>query len=78
MLERYAGESVQLPPHKDIDDTLYGSLAVYRKEVIEEFKSFVENNSFEVLDDQMEKAIINSKDPVKMSQIWNEVKAELN
>lgn len=78
MLERYAGESVQLPPHKDIDDTLYGSLAVYRKEVIEEFKSFVENNSFEVLDDQMEKAIINSKDPVKMLQIWNEVKAELN
>ena len=78
MLERYAGESVQLPPHKDIDDTLYGSLAVYRKEVIEEFKSFVENNSFEVLDDQMEKAIINSKDSVKMSQIWNEVKAELN
>ena len=78
MLERYAGESVQLPPHEDIDDTLYGSLAVYRKEVIEEFKSFVENNSFEVLDDQMEKAIINSKDPVKMSQIWNEVKAELN
>lgn len=78
MLERYAGESVQLPPHEDIDDTLYGSLAVYRKEVIEEFKSFVENNSFEVLDDQMEKAIINSKDSVKMSQIWNEVKAELN
>ena len=78
MLERYAGESVQLPPHEGIDDTIYGSLIVYRQEIIEELKTYVENNSFKELDNQMETAIINSKDPDKFSKIWNVVKIELN
>ena len=77
MLERYAGESVQLPPHEGIDDTLYGSFAVYRQEVIEELRAYVVNNSFEALDDQMETAIANSKDPGKFSQIWKVVKAKV-
>lgn len=78
MLERYAGESVQLPPHEGIDDTVYGSLVVYRQEIIEELRAYVANNSFKELDVQMERAIINSKAPDKFSQIWNVVKAELN
>ena len=78
MLERYAGESVQLPPHEGIDDNVYGSLVVYRQEIIEELKTYVENNSFKELDNQMETAIINSKDPDKFSKIWNVVKIELN
>ena len=77
MLERYAGESVQLPPHEGIDDTIYGSFAVYRQEVIEELRAYVVNNSFEALDDQMETAIANSKDPGKFSQIWKVVKAKV-
>lgn len=78
MLERYAGESVQLPPHEGIDDTAYGSLVVYRQEIIEELKTYVANHSFKELDDQMETAIINSKNPDKFSQIWNVVKVEVN
>ena len=78
MLERYAGESVQLPPHEGIDDTVYGSLVVYRQEIIEELRAYAANNSFKELDARMERAIINSKAPDKFSQIWNVVKAELN
>ena len=77
MLERYAGESVQLPPHEGVNDTIYGSLTVYRQEIIEELRTYVENHSFKDLDDQMEMAIINSKDPDKFFQIWNTVKFEL-
>ena len=72
------GESVQLPPHEGIDDTVYGSLVVYRQEIIDELNSYVANHSFKELDDQMETAINNSKDPDKFSQIWNVVKAELS
>ena len=78
MLERYAGESVQLPPHEGIDDNVYGSLVVYRQEIIDELSAYVANHSFKELDDQMETAITNSKNPDKFSQIWNVVKAELN
>lgn len=77
MLERYAGESVQLPPHEGVDDTVYGSLTVYRQEIIEELRTYVENHSFKDLDDQMEMAIVNLKDPDKFFQIWNTVKFEL-
>ena len=41
-------------------------------------RAYVANNSFKELDDQMETAIINSKDPDKFLRIWNVVKAELN
>lgn len=78
MLERYSGESVQLPPHEGIDDTVYGSLVVYRQEIIEELRVYIANHSFKELDDQMETAINNSKDPGKFSEIWNVVKVELN
>lgn len=36
LLERYQGNSIQLPAHKGIDDTVYGSLAIYQQEIIEE------------------------------------------
>ena len=50
LLNRYAGNSVQLPPHEGVDDTVYGSLAIYRQEVIEELSQWAANHSFEELD----------------------------
>lgn len=77
MLERYAGESVQLKAHEGIDDTIYGSLAIYQKEVIDELSTFVLNNSFELLESKMESAIAESRDPDKMMQIWIDVQEKL-
>ena len=39
LLERYLGNSIQLPAHEGINDTLYGSLAIYRQEIIDELRS---------------------------------------
>lgn len=77
MLERYAGESVQLKTHEGIDDTVYGSLALYQKEVIEELDTFVLNNSFELLNSEMEGAIAESRDPDKMMQIWEDIQNKM-
>lgn len=44
LVTRYKGESVQLPAHKGIDDEVYGSLAVYRKEVVGELRKWVADN----------------------------------
>jgi len=44
LLERYQGKNVQLPVHEGIDDTVYGSLAVYRQEVCEELGEWIKNN----------------------------------
>lgn len=50
MLERFAGKSVQLPAHLGVDDTVYGSLAVYRNEVCEELKTWIAVNGATALD----------------------------
>lgn len=45
LLQRYRGESIPLPPHEGIDDTAYGSLAVYRKEIVCELRDWMQNHS---------------------------------
>ena len=42
--ERYEGKAPQLISHDGIDDTLYGSLAVYRAEIISELKKWAGDN----------------------------------
>lgn len=49
LLERYMGESIQLPPHEGIDDNVYGSLAIYRKEIVEELSCWANKHSVEEL-----------------------------
>ncbi|MBQ8305935.1 MAG: hypothetical protein IJX90_06945 [Blautia sp.] len=41
LIERYKGSSRLLPGHKDVDDTVYGSRAIYRKEVVEELRDYL-------------------------------------
>lgn len=74
LLERYRGSSVQLPAHEGVDDTAYGSLAIYQKEVIEELQQWADSHSLEELDSAMKKAI-GGNDLLLVT--WGGVKAAL-
>lgn len=75
LLERYAGNSKQLPAHDGIDDTVYGSLVIYQKEVTEELGMWVENHSLEEMDSAMQEALSMSTDKEQYTKVWNEIKA---
>lgn len=77
LLERYQGDSVQLPAHENIDDSLYGSLAVYQKEVIEEFQQYTDNHSLKELEEAVTTAINSADHKEKMTVAWNEIKAQI-
>ena len=44
LLERYQGNSTALPAHTGVDDTAYGSQAVYQKEVCQELAEWKQNH----------------------------------
>lgn len=77
LLERYQGGSVQLPAHEGVDDSIYGSLAVYRQEVIEELGQWVENHSLAELDDAMQEAAADRKDSEKLLAAWKEIRKKI-
>ncbi|MFS0751665.1 alpha/beta hydrolase family protein [Oceanobacillus sp. 1P07AA] len=77
LLERYAGNSKQLPAHKGIDDTVYGSLAIYQKEVADELSTWVENHSLEEMDSTMQEALSISTNKEQYTKVWNEIKARI-
>ena len=80
LLERYMGESIQLPAHEGVDDTVYGSLAVYRREIVEELACWAKNHSAEELDAAMSNAIAehsDSKNSAKYQDAWKEIYAEI-
>lgn len=72
LLERYAGKSVQLPAHEGIDDSAYGSLAVYRQEVVEELGRYARNHSVKDID-QMVDSFNNSE----LENTWKEIRKRL-
>ncbi len=81
LMERYMGESVQLPAHEGVDDTVYGSLAVYRQEIVEELACWVSNHSLEELDAAVMEAISSLEHEQKESKYmkaWEEIRNELN
>lgn len=71
LLERYMGESIQLPAHEGVDDTVYGSLAVYRQEIVEELFCWVSNHSLEELDAAVVEAVASLDEPQEESKYWN-------
>ena len=80
LLERYMGESIQLPAHEGGDDSVYGSLAIYRKEIVEELTCWAKNHSAEELDAAMNNAIAehsDSKISTKYQDAWKEIYAEI-
>lgn len=80
LLERYQGNSPQLPAHKGIDDTVYGSLAIYQKEIVEELQTFVRVKSNGMLEQIMKNAIENAptEQQKKLKQTWETIKNQLN
>lgn len=74
LLERYAGNSKQLPAHVGIDDTVYGSLAIYKEEVIDELDTWVKNHSLEEMDLAVQEALCISTEKELYTKVWNEIK----
>ena len=72
LLERYMGESTQLPAHEGVDDSVYGSLAIYRQEIVEELACWAANNSIEELDVAVKSAIA-EQDTDKYIEVWDEI-----
>lgn len=62
LVTRYEGKSVQLPAHKGIEDEVYGSLAVYRKEVVGELKKWVSDNGMKAFATLCKKLISSNPD----------------
>lgn len=77
LLERYRGGSVQLSAHEGIDDTVYGSLAVYRQEVTEELGQWAENHSLEELDAAVQEAVRGTDESTDLLEAWTQIRAEL-
>ena len=80
LLERYMGDSIQLPAHEGVDDSVYGSLAVYKQEIIEELACWTKSHSAEELDAAMNNAITeygNNTNAVKYQESWKEIYAEI-
>ena len=57
LLERYQGKSVALPAFIGVDDSLYGSLAIYQKEVVDELHMWMDNHSEPEMDQTIRQAI---------------------
>lgn len=74
LLERYAGKSLALPAHEGVDDSVYGSLAVYRSEIVEGLARYAANHSLSELSDAMEMTI--ASDTV-LRDTWEEIKRQL-
>ena len=77
LLDRYSGNSLQLPAHEGIDDSLYGSLVIYRQEIIDDFVQYAENHSLEEIDEAVLAAIEGSDHAEMLRDAWNEIKIQL-
>lgn len=74
LLERYLGNSTQLPAHEGVDDTVYGSLVVYRQEVVEELSQYAANHSLEELDTAVDDALESADNRAELETAWVAIK----
>lgn len=81
LFARYNGESVQLPAHDGVDDAVYGSLAVYRREIVEELAVWAANHSAEALETAVMEAAAAMEDErgrERFLETWESILRELN
>ena len=76
-MDRYAGNSKQLPAHTNIDDSIYGSLSVYQQEIIDQLSLWVTNNSLAEMDSVVQSTIKNTSNVTHYTEVWNEIKERL-
>ena len=78
LLERYVGNSIQLPAHEGVNDNLYGSLAVYQQEVMEELAQYAKNHSLQELDAAIRSAIVGAENVEELTTGWLEIKGQIS
>ncbi|SDD53917.1 hypothetical protein SAMN05428987_5195 [Paenibacillus sp. CF095] len=81
LLDRYQGKSIQLPAHEGIDDTVYGSLSIYQKEIEEQLSLWADNHSMDELDAMIRKIIASIDDRTVQNrylETWEEIKGRMS
>jgi hypothetical protein len=75
LLERYQGKSVALPAHEGVDDTVYGSLAVYKQEVVDELNMWMYSHSKEEMDAVVKEAVsrLDNSEQASYIDAWEEI-----
>ncbi len=73
LLHRYMGVSPQLPVHYGVDETVYGSLTVYRNEITEELLRYAGNHSYAELEAVMQTAMQMYPEDTLLGQAWSEL-----
>ena len=77
MLQRYMGESTQLPAYEGIDNSLYGSKAVCQSEIIDEMRQYMNNRSMEELETAVNEAIDGKDNEAVLMETWYEIKDQV-
>lgn len=77
LLRRYCGKSAQFPLWEGVDDSVYGSPAVYRAEVVEQLARFASNHSLAELDAAVDKALEGVQDREELARAWDAIRAEI-
>lgn len=81
LIERFQGKSVQLPAHEGIDDTVYGSLTWYRKEVVDALSKWKKDQGEEKLRVLFDALLDREKNPylrLELQNVIETIKALLN
>ena len=74
LLHRYMGDSPQLPVHIGIDETVYGSVTVYRNEIVEELARYAQNHSYAELEAVILAAQQTYPEDKMIRDAWNEIR----
>ena len=75
LLERYKGCSVQLPAHEGFDPAIYGSIEMYRKQIVDELSGWVSYNSFEELEVAMKSVVASDRD---YKFVWKDIRKRIS
>ena len=74
LLERYSGNSIQLPAHYGLDPNVYGSIETYRRQVVDELSLWASCNSLEELDSAMDEVIAGNS---RLEASWKSIRKQL-
>jgi len=72
-LRLWEGRSIALPAHTGVNDRVYGSLTVYREEIVRELQMF----TADALDRAFEEVTAGEDETEKMKQIMDEIRRKL-
>ncbi len=69
---------LESPVQLDVDDSIYGSLAIYQKEIVEEFSQWADNHSKEELNSSVETAIstLDKDEQSVYTEAWSSIRAQ--